>query len=194
MSDFKGHIKLEGMDQVIKALEAADKQVADAAMNGLEAAAFEIINDAKRNLRRNGSVITDKLRGSGHAERKGLEVTVGFFDTTNRSSGYALYYEFGRRAGKMPPPDDMAAWAYKKFHLKDWKVANSMGWAFAKKIAENGTQPHPFFVPAVNKNTKGGRLGGVLNSVTEAVAKVLRHSTAAFAAEARRIRNTPIEG
>ena len=52
----------------------------------------------------------------------------------------------------MPPPDELAAWAYKKYHLKDWRVANAMGWAMAKKIAAEGTEPHAFFNPAVKKN------------------------------------------
>jgi hypothetical protein len=93
----------------------------------------------------------------------------------------------------MPPPDELAAWAYKRFHLKDWRVANAMGWAWAKAIAKKGTQPHPFFTPAVNKNTRGGGLGGVVNTVTQAIAKALRSATAQFASEARTIRNTPVQ-
>lgn len=186
-----GSIELEGLDKFLKALEGADRKVVDAALEGLEAGGMEIIADAQRNLRHNGSVVTGLLRQSGHVERKGDEVTAGFFDTQNVNSGYALYVEFGRRAGKMPPPDSLAAWAYKKLHLKDWKAARALGWAWAKAIAKKGTQPHPFFVPAVNKNTKGGSLGGVMNSVTQAIAKALRHSTAQFAATARTIRNTP---
>ena len=91
----------------------------------------------------------------------------------------------------MPPPDEIAAWVYKRFHLKDWKAANSLGWAIAKRIAVEGTEPHPFFVPAVNKRTKGGEMSGVAGSVAKAVMKILRSATARFAAEGRRIRNTP---
>lgn len=191
MDDRNGYIKVEGLEELSRALAAADSKVCEAAMQGLEAAAMNIVADAQQNLRHNGSVVTGLLRQSGHVERKGDEVTAGFFDTQNVNSGYALYVEFGRRAGKMPPPDSLAAWAYKKLHLKDWKAARALGWAWAKAIAKKGTQPHPFFVPAVNKNTKGGSLGGVMNSVTQAIAKALRHSTAQFAATARTIRNTP---
>jgi len=188
-----GYIALEGGEQVRKALASADRTIVEAALKGLEAAAWNIVGDAQNNLRDNGSVVTGLLRQSGHAVRKGDEVTAGFFDTTNRSGGYALYVEFGRRAGKMPPPDELAAWAYKKFHLQDWKAAASLGWAWAKAIARKGTQPHPFFVPAVNRNTKGSGLGGVMNAVAEAVRKALRHGTAQFAATARTIRNTPVQ-
>lgn len=188
-----GYIAVEGMEQISRALASTDKRLVEAAMKGLEVGAFNIVADAQKNLRRNGNNVSGLLWQSGHAERRGDEVTAGFFDTQNKNSGYALYLEFGRRAGRMPPPDELAAWAYKRFHLKDWKLAGSMGWAWAKAIAKKGTQPHPFFVPAVNKNTKGHGIGGVMNSVAEAVRKALRHSTASFAATARSIRQTPAQ-
>ena len=191
-NDRNGYIAVEGLEQVSKALAATDKRVYQAALEGLEAGAMNIIADAQKNLVHNRNNVTGLLMQSGHVTRNGDEVTAGFFDTTNKGSGYALYLEFGRRAGKMPPPDEMAAWAYKRFHLADWKLAASMGWAMAKEIAKKGTQPHPFFIPAVNKNTKGGSLGGVRNSVTQAITKALRSSTAKFAATARSIRNTPV--
>lgn len=187
-----GYIAVEGLEQVSRALASTDKRVGEAALRGLEAAAMNIVADAQKNLVHNGNNVTGLLMQSGHAERKGDEVTAGFFDTQNKNSGYALYVEFGRRAGKMPPPDELAAWAYKRFHLTDWKLARSLGWAWAKAIARKGTQPHPFFVPAVNKNTRGGGLGGVVNTVTQAITKALRSATAQFASTARTIRNTPV--
>ena len=155
MADRNGYIDVEGLDRVLKSLEKADKATVEAAMVGMEEVGMEIIEDAKDNLRENGSIITGLLRAAGRTIRKGIELTVGFFDTTNRNSGYALYVEYGRRAGKMPPPDELAAWAYKKFHLQDWPVANSMGWALARRIAAQGTEPHPFFNPAVKKHERG---------------------------------------
>lgn len=146
-----GAITLEGLDELKRNMEKAKKAVQEATMAGLTEAGMEIIVDAKDNLRQNSSVVTGLLRASGHVIRKGLELLVGFFDTTNRNSGYALFVEYGRRAGKMPPPDQLAAWAYKKYHLKDWRVANAMGWALARRIAQKGTDPHPFFNPAVKK-------------------------------------------
>ena len=53
----------------------------------------------------------------------------------------------------MPPPDELIQWAYKKLRL-DAKAAASAGWALAKKIAKQGTKPHPFFKPAVERNRK----------------------------------------
>lgn len=147
-----GSIELEGLDALIRNFDKAQKAVVEATMKGLTVTGMEIIADAKQNLRQNGSVVTGLLRAAGRVIRKGLDLTIGFFDTTNRNSGYAMYVEYGRRSGKMPPPDELAAYAYKKFHLKDWKVARAMGWGMAKRIAEQGTQPHPFFYPAVRKH------------------------------------------
>lgn len=184
-----GYIELEGLDQLKRNLEQADKSVVEATMKGLSKVGMKIIADAQKNLRQNTSVVTGLLRASGHVMREGLNLVIGFFDTTNRNAGYALYVEFGRRAGKMPPPDELAAWAYKKYHLKDWRVARAMGWAYAKRIAREGTQPHAFFVPAINKNTKGANVGAL---ITEEVAKILRNNTARMAMQAREIRNTPV--
>ena len=164
-----GAIQIEGLDKLLKALEKCNKAVVDAALDGIKAGAQEMINDAKRNLRDNGSVITGLLRQSGHVERKKDDLTAGFFDTTNRNSGYAAYVEYGRRSGKMPPPDEIGAWAYKKFDLDDWKVANALGWAIAKRIAQKGTEPHPFFGPALSKHKNK-----IVNAVRDAVRKATK--------------------
>ena len=163
-----GSIQLEGVDKLMKALEKCDRDVIESAMQGLQKGGMNIIADAQANLRENGSVVTGLLRQSGHVTRKGDEITVGFFDTTNQS-GYAAYVEYGRRAGKFPPLDEMAAWAYKKFHLKDWKEARTAGFLIARKIANQGSEPHPFFNPAVKKNHNN-----IVTAVREAVRRLIK--------------------
>lgn len=164
-----GSIELEGLDKFLKALQKCDRDVVEAAMTGVVAGAQEMIADAKDNLRENSSVVTGLLRQSGHVERKKDDITAGFFDTTNRNSGYAAFVEYGRRAGKFPPIDEMAAWAYKKFHMKDWKLARSAGFLVARKIAEKGSEPHPFFGPAVKKNQNK-----IVNAVRDAVRRATK--------------------
>ena len=150
-----GSISIEGMDQVLKALEKADRTVQAAAMKGLAAGLQNVIADAQVNLRQNKSVVTGLLRQSGKVQKiDDLNLDAGFFDTQNRQSGYAYFVEYGRRAGRMPPPDELAAYAYKKLQLKDWKAARAIGWAMAVKIAKEGTTPHPFFNPAIDKNKR----------------------------------------
>ena len=167
MSD-GGSIQIEGLDKLLTALEKCDRDVVEAALQGIEAGAMEIIADAQVNLRENSSVVTGLLRQSGHVERKKDDITAGFFDTTNKS-GYAAYVEYGRRAGKFPPIAEMAAWAYKKFHLKDWALARSAGFLIARKIATNGSEPHPFFNPAEKKNQNK-----IVKAVRDAVRKITR--------------------
>lgn len=153
MAGYDGTIQIEGLDRVLAGFDKADKDVRKAVMAGLQNAALEIIADAQMNLRQNRSVVTGLLRQSGKVQKVDEEtLDAGFFDTQNRQGGYAYYVEYGRRAGRMPPPDELAQWAYKKYQLHDRKAANAAGWALAMKIAKEGTQPHPFFMPAIEKN------------------------------------------
>lgn len=135
----------------------------------LQTGGMTIVNEAKGNLRNNSSVVTGALRASGKVQRvEGDEdaVDAGFFsDKTN--GGYAFFVEYGRRAGKMPPPDMLIQWCRKKLRLPD-KIAKERGWAMARKIARKGTRPHPFFAPAVEKNKK---------AVVDAIANAIKKET-----------------
>ena len=129
-----------------------------------------IVNDAKNNLRNNSSVVTGMLRASGKVQRvQGDEdsVDAGFF-SDKITGGYAFFVEYGRRAGKMPPPDMLIQWCRKKLRLPE-KIARARGWAMARKIAKKGTRPHPFFGPAVEKNKKA-----VVDAIAEAIEKETR--------------------
>ena len=166
--DREGSIALEVLDEVLKGFQKADKEVAKAAMKGLEKGGMQIIADAQTNLRENGSVVTGLLRQSGKVQKVNDDtLDVGFFDTTNQHSGYALYVEYGRRAGKFPPLDELVQWARKKFRLSD-KDARSAGFLIARKIAKEGSEPHPFFQPAVKKNH---------NNILKAVRDAVRRKT-----------------
>ena len=149
-----GSIRLEGLDEVLRNLEGIKPVVQKAAMKGLQAGALDIITDAQTNLRTNGSVVTGLLRQSGRTQKVDeLTLDVGFFDTSNKGSGYAFYVENGRRAGKMPPPDELIQYCRKKLRMSE-REAKKAGWAMALRIARKGTRPHPFFNPAINKNRK----------------------------------------
>ena len=149
-----GSIRLEGLDEVLRNLEGIKPVVQKAAMKGLQAGAMDIIADAQTNLRTNGSVVTGLLRQSGRTQKVDeLTLDVGFFDTTNKGSGYAFYVENGRRAGKMPPPDELIQYCRKKLRMSE-REAKKAGWAMALRIARKGTRPHPFFNPAINKKRK----------------------------------------
>ena len=64
-----GSITIEGLDEVLRGFDRAEKSVRDAAFRGLERGAMNIIADAKVNLRNNGSVVTGLLRASGKVQK-----------------------------------------------------------------------------------------------------------------------------
>lgn len=162
-------ISVEGLNELLRRFDNAGDKIRKAAMQGLQRASLQIIADAQMNLRDNGSVVTGLLRQSGKVQKVDEDnLDVGFFDSQNRQSGYAFFVEYGRRAGRMPPPDELAQWAYKKFQLHDRKAARAAGWAMAMKIAQEGTKPHPFFIPALEKNKSKiiGALRDAINNAT----------------------------
>lgn len=142
-----------------------------AARKSLRKAGMLIVKDAVQNLRNGGHWATGQLAKSGKVQKvEGDEdaVDVGFFSNEG-TGGYAAYVEYGRKAGKMPPVHMLEQWLKKKTSTRP-KVKNafasaarfvnksaeayrrSIAWAIARSIAKHGTNPHPFFAPAVDKN------------------------------------------
>lgn len=164
MGSDKG-IWVEGERELFMNMQRVMGENLAAARKGLQAAGLNIIADAKDNLRGNTSVVTGLLRASGKVQKvQGDDdaIDVGFF--SEKSKGYAFFVEYGRRAGKMPPPDEMAQYLRKKFGLAA-DAARQAGWAMARKIAKLGTRPHPFFAPAVKANER---------KVADAIAKAIK--------------------
>ena len=144
-------VHIEGVEKVNARLAALGPEVLRAADRGLKAAGMNIIADAKENLRANHTNATGRLSQSGRVQKAadgGSGYDVGFMS----DKAYAGAVEYGRRAGRVPPPDELGEWAYKKLRIRDRKLARAAGWGLAKHIAKHGTQPHPFFKPAVDKN------------------------------------------
>ena len=144
-----GAIYVEGLDELLRKMDNLPAEVQRECFKAMQTASLEIIADAKKNLRFNGSVVTGNLRASGKVQKvDDKTLDVGFFSSDSSDKGYARYVEYGRKPGKMPPPDILEAWAYKKFRLSH-KDARSMAWALARSIAKKGTKARPFFEPAV---------------------------------------------
>ena len=143
-----GAIYVEGLDELLRKMDRLPAEVQRECFKAMQTASLDIIADAKSNLRFNGSVVTGNLRASGKVQKvDDKTLDVGFF-SSDSDKGYASYVEYGRKPGKMPPPDILEAWAYKKFRLSH-KDARSMAWALAHSIAKKGTKARPFFEPAV---------------------------------------------
>ena len=144
-----GAIYVEGLDELLRKMDSLPAEVQCECFKAMQRASLEIIADAKSNLRVNGSVVTGNLRASGKVQKvDDKTLDVGFFSSDVKDKGYASYVEYGRKPGKMPPPDILEAWAYKKFRLSH-KDARSAAWALARSIAKKGTKARPFFEPAV---------------------------------------------
>ena len=158
---------LDGERELFINMQRRFDGLGEAGRKALQTGGLQIVNDAKENLRNNGSVVTGLLRSSGKVQRvEGDEdsVDAGFF-SDKTTGGYAFFVEYGRRAGRMPPADMLIQWCRKKLRLPD-KIARVRGWAMAKRIAKEGTKPHPFFGPAVEKNKKA-----VVDAIAEAIKK-----------------------
>lgn len=166
---------VEGEKELFLNMQRSMDGTLKAAREGLQKAALQIAADATKNIRSNKSWTSGKLANSGKVQKiEGDEdsVDAGFF--TEESEGYAAYVEYGRRAGKMPLPDQLVEWVRKK-NIKNKALTSavnilnakrkrrttkykttdlllSAAWALAKHIAKKGTKPHPFFTPAVEKN------------------------------------------
>ena len=148
-----GAIYVEGLDELLRKMDKLPAEVQRECFKAMQTASLDIIADAKSNLRVNGSVVTGNLRASGKVQKVDEKtLDVGFFSSDVENKGYARYVEYGRKPGKMPPPDILAdileAWAYKKFRLSH-KDARSAAWALARSIAKKGTKARPYFEPAV---------------------------------------------
>ena len=144
-----GAIYVEGLDELLRKMDSLPAEVQRKCFKAMQSASLDIIADAKGNLRANGSVVTGNLRASGKVQKVDEKtLDVGFFSSDVENKGYARYVEYGRKPGKMPPPDIMEAWAYKKFRLSH-KDARSAAWALARSIAKKGTKARPYFEPAV---------------------------------------------
>ena len=148
MSD-TGAIYVEGLDELLRKMDRLPAEVQRECFKAMQTASLDIIADAKTNLRVNGSVVTGNLRASGKVQKvDDKTLDVGFFSSDVEDKGYARYVEYGRKPGKMPPPDILEAWAYKKFRFSH-KEARSKAWALARSIAKKGTKARPYFEPAV---------------------------------------------
>ena len=143
-----GAIYVEGLDELLRKMDRLPAEVQRECFKAMQRASLDIIADAKSNLRVNGSVVTGNLRASGKVQKvDDKTLDVGFF-SSDSDKGYASYVEYGRKPGKMPPPDILEAWANKKFRLSH-KDARSAAWALARSIAKKGTKARPYFEPAV---------------------------------------------
>jgi hypothetical protein len=150
------------------------------ARQALRTAGIKIVNDAKENLRDNGSIAQGQLRKSGRVQAVDNDpdaIDAGF------PVPYAYFVEYGRRSGKMPPLHNIIEWLKKKtssakgiknafasaaaFEGRDIeRYRRSIAFLIARSIAKHGTKPHAYLSPAVEKNKKAAA-----DAIKDAIAK-----------------------
>ena len=78
------------------------------------------------------------------------------------------FYLAGRRAGKMPPIENIKQWIVQKGiqPIKDNISVTSLAWAIAKKIAKDGTNKE-YHIRTYEKVITPKRIDEVINKVSE---------------------------
>lgn len=155
-------LQIEGLAELNKQFAKKSEQINRGANEGLKKIGLEILADSKTNLKNNKSQVTGKLFNSGVVvDNKDSTIDVLF------KSMYASAVEFGRRAGQMPPVDQILAWVRRKgltdtFNIRTRKRsargadfekrARGLAFIIARSIGRKGTKPAPFLYPAMRNN------------------------------------------
>lgn len=109
------------------------------------------IQEAKNNLSDNNSNASFNLYNSFE---KIIEIGDDYFSVKISLEDYWYYVENGRKAGKFPPLPKIQNWVQIKA-IQPYPDANGripsveqLTFLIGRKIANEGTEPHPFFEPA----------------------------------------------
>ena len=150
------------MKATLQSVSKMGKEAKAAAMSELGATAIQMLGDATKKLRENGSVSTSFLVNSGKVKKYKTHYTVGY------SASYAYIVEFGRKIGTMPPVSALIPWVKKKLRINKPKQQKQVAFLIARSIMQNGIKPKPFFYPAYEKAIKGIS-GRIINAVNNAL-------------------------
>ena len=115
--------------------------------------ADEVISNARQNLDSNGTNATHTLYDT---MEKIVEIGEDYYKVSISLEDYWRFVENGRRPGKFPPPGVIESWISVKpvsAHAVDGKTPSvkQLTFLISRKIANEGTDPQPFFKPAVDE-------------------------------------------
>jgi HK97 gp10 family phage protein len=157
----KVKIETRGLEELRRSVDKKTAEIDEAGREGLKRAGMQILATAKENLQKNNSIATGQVRNSGVVEGKENDIDVVF------KSLHASAVEFGRRAGKQPPIDNILEWIKKKgiidtYSIKTrkqtsrgknfYKKAAALAFLIARKIGKFGVKARPFLYPAFRQN------------------------------------------
>lgn len=119
--------------------------------------ADRVIDLARQHLQENGSIATGELFNS---IEKIVEIEDDYYSVKISLADYGKYVEKGRGPGKYPPPDAIRNWIeIKPADIQPdlngkYPTVEQLTFLISRKIAEEGTEPHPFLEPAAEEALK----------------------------------------
>lgn len=132
MANFKVEINKQ---ELIKLIDEKLDEIAD-----------DIFANSQQNIVDKGIIDEGTLLKTGNVNREELKKTIVY------PVPYADTIEFGRMpSDKMPPLESLKAWVKRKGIAVDEKEINSIAWAIAQDIKNNGQEPRPFLGPAIEQ-------------------------------------------
>ena len=153
----------------------------DIKWNNLEAVLNEFadafIDKARSNLANNNSNASYELSNS---LEKIVEIGEDCFSVKISLADYWTYLEHGRGPGKFPPPPAIRNWIEIKpvqaYPDNNGRIptVEQLTFLISRKIAEEGTEPHPFFEPAKEE---------VINAFADRIDEAIEADVLAFIQE-----------
>lgn len=116
--------------------------------------ADRVIDLARQHLQENGSIVTGELFNS---IEKIVEIEDDYYSVKISLADYWKYVEEGRRPGKFPPPDAIRNWIeIKPVSIQPdengkYPTVEQLTFLISRKIAQEGTEPHPFLQTAAEE-------------------------------------------
>ncbi len=165
------------LNATMKALTKKSREINEAASEGLESVAIDILAESQKTLKENKNIATGKLINSGKI-KKNTDNTID----VEYSAIYAKSVEYGQPAGTKVSVKALVEWIKKKGIADTYtmsgrrrarganfeKSALSIAFAIQKSIKAKGTKARPFLFPAFRKFESK-----VLNIINNAIKKVL---------------------
>lgn len=112
----------------------------------------DFCQELKNKLTANGTNASGDLKNSirGLVSQNGKYITISI-----QLEDYWRFIEYGRKAGKFPPPSAIKKWISVKPVLPKplpsgkLPTANQLSYLIARKISKQGTKPQPFLKPTL---------------------------------------------
>jgi len=115
----------------------------------------DILAESQKNILELDLPDTNWLMLSGHLGKLTPVGVVEVERTVEYDAPYAGYVEYGtlprtQTSGKYPPFENIYKWVRRKFGITNKRQATEIAWKVCNKIYYHGTDPKPYFRPAID--------------------------------------------